>query len=126
MPDDNGTPDSEKIKHVLYGVCLGLKLIVLYIIGYPLGSNISIESILLTSLILEVFLYLPLPPAVIGSFGLTVIVTLFQQPVYVSSVLNNSPQAISLIHFAFYNFFVIAAAGLLKKYRQQNKYKKHT
>ncbi len=103
-------------KNTLLIIFLGLRFLILIIIGYPLSDYMGIELTLITALIFEVGLYLELPYNAI--FGLVIIVTilLFQQPVKAWN--RELPGVIThdLISFGLYSFALLLISTSLNHY----------
>ncbi|MGL1891545.1 MAG: sensor histidine kinase [Spirochaetaceae bacterium] len=96
-----------------------LKFIALSILGYPLGTYLNIETILLASLILETIYYIPEYYGAIPSIVFTIITFLNQKHIVSWGVEYGRADNNQLLFFVFTSLLILIMALFLKKLFKQ-------
>jgi signal transduction histidine kinase len=99
-----------------------LKFILIFLIGYPLGTYMAIETVLMTLLIPEMIYKISPPASLIFAASLMGILILLQNPVYVAGRQNDAPALVDIIPLAFFSVFAMIGVSIL--YYYYNKYVK--
>jgi len=94
---------------------LGLKLAALLLMGYPLSDDLGVVSILLTALILDMIVLLPLPGGISGSLLSIALVTLARGQVLIweGTIIRMEPGG--RIYMIFYGLMIVLLGGAMKK-----------
>jgi len=85
-----------------------------FLIGYPLGPDITIEFTLLTVLILEASVYLKLPHNIIYSFIVICLTAVLQRPALVWYKIQTKPYLIDILAMSLYASVLVVISSMLQ------------
>ncbi len=91
-----------------------LKIALIYLIGYPMGSIVLIEMTLLISLIIEIMLYLPLAYGILVSSGSVVFIVSMQKSIIIWGKEIPAPDLPDLSMLIIYPVLFIIITATLK------------
>ncbi len=98
-------------------IILTLRYMALLVLGFPLGENLFIESILLAALIFDLYFWFSPALSAVISAALVVISLLLQQSIFVWNYLQLQPDWGSLSGFLFLHLVIILVLYLFNSFR---------
>lgn len=90
------------------------RALLFFLIGYPLGTDISIELTLLSVLVLEASIYLRLPYNIIYSFIVIFLTILLQRPAFAWYKELPKPPLLGLLTLSMYSSLLVVISSLLQ------------
>jgi len=104
---------------VLHSLILFLRTMIFLLLGFPLGTNISIETVLLVSILFDMHMYLPGSVAFILSMLIILLAWSFQKSCLIWNMEQSSPPMSTQMLFLVFGFAVDACLFVLSTYTRK-------
>lgn len=95
-----------------------IRVLILEIVGLPLGDNIGTELTLLTAVIFEIGIYFELKGQLALSLPILILTLFLQRPVFAWETLVFAPSPTLLFYLGFYPLIVMVLSALIKLHQR--------